>query len=214
LLLKMFQRAAANKERENENKKRKETMEWNRTETLALAGAKCTQCKGIGLRKVERGEVVCNCVLRAAFRSCYTRFRECVNKDVMFSRVSLEHGCSREAGGSWSRKNEEYVADFLTIAKRTLNEEEHRIFRYHFLLGADWRLCTRKLQMEKGLFFHAVYRIQQKLGRVFAELQPYPLFPLSEYFGRSTRSGQSAKVVPIRKDRPSLQESVPLKRSA
>lgn len=189
-------------------------MEWNRTETLALAGPKCTQCRGIGVRVVERGEAVCNCVLRAAFRTCYARFKECVNKDVMLSRVSLEHGCSRDAGGSWSRKNEEFVADFLLIAKRTLSEEEHRIFRFHFLLGADWRLCARKLRMEKGLFFHAVYRIQQKLGRAFAEVAPYPLFPLNEYFGRSTRSHAPAKIVPIRAERPSLQQMVPLKRSA
>jgi hypothetical protein len=48
-------------------------------------------------------------------------------------------------------------------------------------------LCCRQMQMEKGLFFHAVYRIQQKLGRAFRETRPYPLFPLDEYFGATPR---------------------------
>ena len=38
------------------------------------------------------------------------------------------------------------------------------------------------MKIDRGTFFHAVYRIEQKLGRVFRELQPYSLFPLDEYF--------------------------------
>lgn len=87
----------------------------------------------------------------------------------------------------WGRKDEEYVADFCLVSKRFLDEFEYKIFRFHFLLGADWRLCCRQLKMEKGVFFHAVYRIQQKLGRAFRELTPYPLFPLDEYFGDVVR---------------------------
>ena len=37
--------------------------------------------------------------------------------------------------------------------------------------------------MDRGNFFHEVYRIEHRLGRVFATLQPYPLYPLTEYFG-------------------------------
>jgi hypothetical protein len=33
-----------------------------------------------------------------------------------------------------------------------------------------WKLCCRQLGTDRGNFFHAVYRIEQKLGRVFAEL--------------------------------------------
>jgi hypothetical protein len=56
----------------------------------------------------------------------------------------------------------------------------------HFLGGADWRACTRALGLDRGNFFHAVYRIEQKLGRVFFEIQPYALYPLREYFGAVT----------------------------
>ena len=63
-----------------------------------------------------------------------------------------------------------------------LDESEHNLFRYYFLLGADWKLCSRQLKMDRGTVFHAIYRIEKRLGRAFAELEPYPLFPLSAYF--------------------------------
>ena len=73
------------------------------------------------------------------------------------------------------------------ISKRTLDDFEYKLFRYHFLLGADWKLCSRQLHIDRGNFFHAVYRIEQKLGRTFRELEPYPLYPLDEYFNGPSR---------------------------
>lgn len=84
---------------------------------------------------------------------------------------------------TWARKDEDYVADFCLVSRRTLTEFEYQVFRFHFLLGADWRLCCRQMNIDRGTFFHAVYRVQQKLGRVFRELEPYSLYPLDEYFG-------------------------------
>ena len=83
----------------------------------------------------------------------------------------------------WGLKNEEFIADFCLVSRRVLDEHEHRLFKYHFLLGADWKLCCRKLKMDRGAFFHDVYRIEQKLGRTFRELEPHALFPIDEYFG-------------------------------
>jgi len=74
------------------------------------------------------------------------------------------------------------MADFCLVSRRTLEDFEHRIFRVHYLLGADWRLCCRQLKMDRGKFFHHVYDIESRLGRVFAELTPYALYPVSEYF--------------------------------
>ena len=164
-------------------------MEWTRSETLALASHDCTQCLGLGLRAGRRGsQTPCNCVLRGIFRACYNRFRLCVNKEKHMSRVSLEHtGSGGARRYTWGRKDEEYIADFTLVSRRTLTPEEYRIFNYHFLLGADWKLCCRKLKMDRGNFFHAVYRIQQKLGKVYRELQPYGLYPLDEYFGASKK---------------------------
>jgi hypothetical protein len=88
---------------------------------------------------------------------------------------------------TWGRKDEEYIADFCLVSRRNLEDFEYRLFRYHFLLGADWKLCCRRLGLDRGNFFHAVYRIEQKLGRVFRELEPYSLFPLDEYFHGPSR---------------------------
>jgi hypothetical protein len=177
---------------------KEKNMEWNRSETLALARTKCVYCEGSGLRQMKKQESApCNCVLRGIFRICYNRFKYCATKEKYLSKVSLEHTSRTSRAGTWSRKDEEYVADFMLIAKRTLTDDEHRIFRFHFLLGADWKLCCRKLKLDKGDFFHTVYRIQQKLGRAFRETEPYGLFPLDEYFSGSTKT-QTARVIPIR----------------
>lgn len=157
-------------------------MEWDRSETLALAMHHCAQCHGSGLRFAKKGAAPCNCVLRSIFRICWDRFVRCVTQERHLSRVSLEPhaGCSRPS--TWGRKDEEYIADFCLVSRRALDDFEYRVFRYHFILGADWKLCSRKLKIDRGNFFHAVYRIEQKLGRTFREVEPYPLFPLDEYF--------------------------------
>jgi hypothetical protein len=103
------------------------------------------------------------------------------------SKIKLEYIPGRDRNFSWGRKDEEYMADFILVSRRTLDELEYRIFSSHFLLGADWNLCCRRLNIDRGTFFHAVYRIEQKLGRVFRELEPYGLFPLDEYFRGTVR---------------------------
>lgn len=163
-------------------------MEWTRSETLALAVPNCTYCNGTGTRSVKRGiPQACNCVYRTIFRACYARFRHCSTKEKYLSKVSLEY-TARGGHRTWGRKDEEYVADFTLVSRRALTPEEHRLFRFHFLLGADWRLCCSRLGMDRGNFFHSVYRVEQKLGKVFRELEPYALYPLDEYFhGRVVR---------------------------
>lgn len=179
-------------------------MNWNRSETLALAKDRCVTCQGVGLLEGRKEEEPCHCVLRAIFRACFRRFVECASKNEGSGRISLERAVRREPIGCWSRKEEEFTADFCLVAKRTLNEEEHRIFRFHFLLGADYKLCCLKLKMDRGTFFHTVYRIQRKLGKAFREIEPYPLFPLSDYFGGPTRT-HAAKVVVMEPERKPVQ---------
>jgi hypothetical protein len=172
-------------------------MNWTRSETLALAMHTCTQCHGSGLRLGRNGLLMpCNCVLRSIFRVCYNRFIKCSTQEKHLSRISLEPHRGKERPSTWGRKDEEYVADFILISRRTLSEFEYRLFRYHFLLGADWKLCSRRLGIDRGNFFHAVYRIEQKLGRVFRELEPYSLFPLDEYFHGPSRLGPAKKPLP------------------
>jgi hypothetical protein len=159
-------------------------MQWDRSNAIGIAKMSCAHCHGDGIRFVRNErEVPCNCVFRAAFRACLNRFRECAAGGAHAGNVTLEMCQGRDCRRTYSRKREEYVADFCLLARRVLDESEHRVFRFHFVLGADWKLCCRQMKMDRGLFFHYVYRIEQKMGRAVAELQPFPLFPLDEYFG-------------------------------
>jgi hypothetical protein len=99
----------------------------------------------------------------------------------------------------YSLKGEEYMADFVLIARRVLSNNDYRLFRYTFLLGADWALCCKRLNLDRGNYFHHVYRIQGILGRNFAETAPYPLYPLDEYFAGRVR----------KKSRTELRQSMP-----
>jgi hypothetical protein len=128
-------------------------------------------------------EAPCNCVFRAIFRACFNRFRECAELGAHTSTVSLEFCDGHDGRRTYARKREEYIADFSLVSRRLLEDADHQIFRYYFLLGADWKICCSRMKLDRGNFFHSVYRIEQKLGRAYAELEPYALYPLDEYFG-------------------------------
>ncbi len=193
-------------------------MEWTRSETLALAMHQCAQCNGSGLRLARKGALApCNCVLRTIFRICYGRFQRCVTQERHLSKISLEPHAGRNRPYSWGRKDEEFIADFCLLARRALSPGEHKLFRYHFILGADWKLCARKLGLDRGNTFHAIYRIEQKLGRMFREVEPYPLFPLDDYFHGPSRLGAQPvprKVVELRPVRAGRLSFPPIGRTA
>jgi hypothetical protein len=159
-------------------------------------------------------------VLREIFRACYNRFRYCSTKEKYLSRATLEFTGGREKRFTWGRKDEDYVADFCLVSRRHLSDEEYRVFKFHFLLGADWKLCCRQLKMDRGNFFHMVYRIETRLGRTFRELEPYCLYPLDEYFGTTTQRRPVAPLDPRPKVRrlplspPRVAFNPPLQRAA
>ena len=171
-------------------------MQWTVSELHMLARHSCSNCHGSGVHRLKESEPLpCGCALRGVFRACYRRFRDCVSRSK-YRAVSFERTPQGKTHrGMWSRKEEEYTADFELVSRRHLDEFHHRIFRYYFLLGADWSLCCRRLTMSRGNFYHALYRIEQHLGRVFYELEPYPLYPPRNYF--AVRLGKSVKPSPI-----------------
>jgi hypothetical protein len=179
-------------------------MQWNRSHAIGLALASCSLCDGQGMRDIRRGaERPCDCVYRAIFRACYNRFRDFASEGAQSGTVSLE--CTHGPIGyrMYSRKRD--MADFCLVTRRALGESDYRLFRYTFLLGADWKLCCRRLNIDRGTFFHRLYRIEERLGRVYAELQPFPLYPLDEYFGGVIRKAnvraRTAALPPMRRPR-------------
>jgi hypothetical protein len=148
-----------------------------------LAAQSCTFCFGRGLRSGRRGQnSPCACVLRHIFRVCHARFCLCLDKEKHLSQVSLTRIPGSKRGLSFGRKDEEYIADFLLLSRRNLDAEEMPVFKAHMLMGADWKLCCRQLNLDRGSFFHIVYRIMHKLGRLFFETRPYALFPIDSYY--------------------------------
>jgi hypothetical protein len=191
-------------------------MEWTRKTTIGLAKTSCAQCHGLGMRFIRQGkETPCNCVFRAIFRACYRRFREYAEQEKTITTVTLEY-CPGRNGGKryYSRKTEEFLADFVLLSRRALDEEEYRAFRFHFLLGADWRLCCRQMNLDRGTFFHLIYRVEQKLGKAFALTEPYALYPVDEYFGGTVRKEPELAEFIDERPRRGIRWQVPLARPA
>ena len=153
-----------------------------RSDDIALANNKCTFCGGVGALVTGGKYRTCNCVWRAIFRACLERYEQIADGNVAPSVCLTRFHDGQAASCMWSRKNEEYLADFHLVSMRNLNAFDRRVFTAHFIEGGDWRGCSESLKIDRGAFFHAVYRIERKLGRVFRELKPYALYPLREYF--------------------------------
>jgi len=141
-------------------------------------------------------EVPCSCVLRAIFRACYRRFKKCIEQDKHLSQCKTQFTGGRERSMAWGRKDEEYVADFLLLVRRLLSDDEYRIFRFHYLLGADWRLCSMRLKLDRSEFFRQLYVLEARLGKAFREVKPYGLYPLDEYFHGVKNDAVAASVPP------------------
>jgi hypothetical protein len=141
---------------------------------------------------------------------------ECITVDATISQVRIERRPGKAGHITWARKQEEYVADFMKITERTLTTAQFRLFRYHFLLGADYSLCCRRMNIDKGTFFHAVYRIQQKLGKALRDTEPYSLFPLDEYFGGTIKNLDPVRrgAYPDWQNQEHLSDRVPIQKAA
>jgi hypothetical protein len=111
---------------------------WERGDTIALASMRCHDCEGVGLCTNARGEELpCSCVFRAIFKACYREFRTRADSRKGPGIIRLEHASGPSGRSLYGHKNEEFIADFTLISKRTLNESEWRIFRFRYLLGAE-----------------------------------------------------------------------------
>jgi hypothetical protein len=87
---------------------------------LANATETCKYCEGNGTRKVYKStQRPCNCVYRAIFRACLNRFRDCADTGTAFGTVSWEFCPGNRGKRIYSRKQEEYMADFCLVTGAT-----------------------------------------------------------------------------------------------
>lgn len=159
---------------------------WDRLDCLAMARQGCRTCFGSGMAG-RLWTDPCHCVLRAVFRACLREAaRRSARRNGSFARVSLDPDATRSRRTIYALRDQDFVADFSLAARRALGPEskEYLIFKLHFLQGKDWKECSAASGLDRGEHFHAIYRIEARLGRAFAELRPYRLWPVDEYFSR------------------------------
>lgn len=174
-------------------------FDWSAV-ALAHSSASCLKCVGLGIvRTPAKGiEGPCACVRRSIFRAVMGKFRSLATCDrIAVSRVDRSGRGPGGKSGAWGLPCAEFLADVQLTARRELGglPIEWAVWRFHFLLGADWKLCCRRLQIDRGIFFHAVYRVQCVMGRAWAE--SHGLFPLDEYFGGTVRNELAPGAVAI-----------------
>jgi hypothetical protein len=97
-----------------------------------------------------------------------------------------------EASTTYGFPAAEYAADFVLAGRRALKKQplEAAVFRFHFEQALDWRHALPAINkalalpkpLDRGSFFHAVYRVEEAVGRELATVHPYPLFPACDYF--------------------------------
>jgi len=149
---------------------------------VGLSAVSCVTCHGTGWRPGKLGVPrTCECVARAVFRICLRRYDECRTMQGGSHGVCYEQSSGPVPVRFHGMRREEYMADVELAARRVLLPEEWTLFRLHMLFKLDWRACSRIVHLDRGMFFHSVYRVETKLGMAFAGLKPYSLLP-AEYF--------------------------------
>jgi hypothetical protein len=132
-----------------------------------LAQRGCSKCLGIG--KWERE--TCGCVYRSIFRACVTKFHNCsLSPDIRFG---------------YNRKDQEYAADFMGIARRALSDDDYRLLVRYLMIGDE---------PSNAPYFARLRSVQTKLGQAFVETEPYPLYPVRLYFRPGRRIGANVTV--------------------
>ena len=108
---------------------------------------------------------------------------------VQYERVGHAQGrCAIVA----SFKRAEYAADFVLLARRALVDRplELAVFEAYHVDDLEWKvaapLVNRKLRpprpLDRGRFFHAVYRVEMIIGTAIVDTRPYSIFPPANYF--------------------------------
>jgi len=170
--------------------KRQDHSEW-----LALATLGCSHCGGCGL---DDGEM-CQCVLRRICRCVVAKVHELEAVIGNIHGIPLDVTSVPQGYRQRGLRAVEYIADVYNVARRALPDPAAFFTFKHHIIGkreASW--CWARLGIAKHTFWYRTYAIEAKLGRVFLELKPYPLFPTNRYFDTRLEKVQPCAVRPMR----------------
>jgi hypothetical protein len=155
---------------------------------LAAASSECVYCQGLGVpAKGKKG--TCNCVYREIFRSCLRGYH---NLELPPVRIAPYGESTQIHNMRGSRmRGADFRADFVMLAKRTLPDELLSLFRSRFLNGEPRHIYMRRMDLDRGEYWHLVYRVSVRMGRAIADSEPYSLYPVSDYFGAGKKFAYS-----------------------
>ncbi len=83
--------------------------------------------------------------------------------------------CEASPSRTFDRRSEEFAADFILVSLNNLPPSMVKIF-LTYIVG-DRRPSTRGVVA-------SIHNVEDRLGRLFCELKPYPLYPVLDYFTR------------------------------
>lgn len=156
---------------------------------IAVALPTCVHCNGLGIRPTGKQQIdaPCQCTSRGIFRIVLNAYRYHASLSGHLLRTNMtqfDRTSSRQGLRSNGRRTEEFLADVWLCAKRHLTPRQWQIFTRHHLCGQQWRAFN----IDRGAFFHEVYRVERILGQAFRETLPYGLYPVDEYLSDTSRS--------------------------
>jgi len=169
---------------------------------LSNANERCTYCQGTGRVKAYKATRVCVCAYRGIARKCMDRYR-IIRTSGPWGKCSIQ----RSEGGGLMRgfKEVEFLADVDLAARRVLSAEERKVYELYSVGGFAWDQCARKLGMDRGNFFHAVYSVERKLGKA---VYLAGIFPAGRYLVEDVDPDQIAKPVNTNYNSPNFRLTV------
>lgn len=163
----------------------------------AIAGQRCQHCNG-GMALVKAGNgTLCACVYRKIFDDILTAYEQSRASAGTRGEITEHHVPGFGGGVSYSRKNQEFVADVSIVVKRVARQlDEESVFTQHQALsklvildGHGLNYALRLLGMSeahKSRAREALDLVARRAAIEAVEMEPYPLFPLSKYFAEET----------------------------
>lgn len=143
----------------------------------ALADHHCTQCYGSGICTSEGGwkQHICACVYRAIARRCA---HEYMRVELIPSPIPR-----RRMGVVYDMPRHEWAADFWSLLHATLMHPHLEIWISTRLFQMRSEVIQERLRLDKASIFHKLYQADRDIGKAVVWLQPYPLWPPSQYRG-------------------------------
>jgi hypothetical protein len=170
------------------------TTNLSRSTVLALANANCPRCFGLGndLKIPEDKDPTCACIYRLVFRIVINRYLEIACSSRSASRLY----CHSVFGVS--RPDEEFLADVECNVRRALADEPllYRIWRMHVVDNNSPEFIGRAKRLDPQVVRLELAKIAVICGSRFANVEPYPLFPVDNYFREHYTKKGDFKIVP------------------